>query len=81
MFFRVFETRHWTYERWSLKSPLQSAVWSNSGNMLLFVTREEPAIFCIKFTPGQEVGGAQVATEVADLAPVMQFTQDGEEIR
>ncbi|KAK7073222.1 hypothetical protein SK128_019097, partial [Halocaridina rubra] len=45
-----------------------SAVWSSKGNLLLFVTQEEPLIFSISFIQGEGVGGAQVASQVADLS-------------
>ena len=49
--------------------------------MLLFATRNEPAIFCLKFTSGNEVGGSQVAVQVADLSSVLYTTEDGDEIK
>ncbi|XP_066951219.1 aladin-like [Macrobrachium rosenbergii] len=64
---RVFETQNWSYEWWSLDSPVQSAVWSANGHVLLFVTQEEPVLFCIGFIDGEGVGGAKVAAQVADF--------------
>lgn len=65
---RVFETKNWSYEQWNLDSPVQSAAWSALGNVLLFVTQEDPVLFSIGFIAGEGVGGAQVAAQVADLS-------------
>lgn len=77
---RVFETQNWSYEQWSLESPVQSAVWSSRGHVLLFVTQADPVLYHLTFIPGQGVGGTQVASQVADLTQVFVTTQDGEEM-
>jgi len=75
---RVFESNEWTYEPWKLESPVQSAVWSSSGQILLFVTQDDPVLYCIGFTPGTGVGGTQIAGNVADLSLIELVSEDGE---
>ncbi|KAG7161444.1 Aladin-like [Homarus americanus] len=77
---RVFETRSWTYEQWSLESPIQSAVWSSLGHLLLFVTQDDPVLYYLGFIPGEGVGGTQVAAQVADLTQTLVSDEDGEEV-
>ncbi|XP_045581683.1 aladin [Procambarus clarkii] len=77
---RVFETRSWTYEQWSLESPVQSAVWSSLGHLLLFVTQDDPVLYYLGFIPGESVGGTQVAAQVADLTQTLVADENGEEI-
>ncbi|KAB7501975.1 Aladin [Armadillidium nasatum] len=81
-FLMVFETRNWSFERWSLSFPLQSAVWASNGRILLFVTTKEPFLFCLTFSDEQDgVGGALVATQVADLSATVVPCEDGDEVR
>ncbi|XP_050692794.1 aladin-like [Eriocheir sinensis] len=77
---RIFETQRWTYEQWSLESPVQSAVWSGQGHVLLFVTQADPTLYCLTFVPGEGVGGTQVAAQVADLTQIIVTCKDGEEM-
>ncbi|XP_042878898.1 aladin-like [Penaeus japonicus] len=75
---RVFETCNWTYEQWSLESPIQSAVWSSAGHLLLFVTQDDPLMYYLGFIPGEGVGGTQVAAQVADLTPTEVVDESGD---
>lgn len=77
---RVFEVRNWTYEQWSLESPVQSAVWSSLGHLLLFVTQDDPVLYYLGFVPGEGIGGTQVAAQVADLTHTLVNAEDAEEI-
>ncbi|KAK8750122.1 hypothetical protein OTU49_015246 [Cherax quadricarinatus] len=77
---RVFETRDWTYEQWSLESPVKSAAWSCLGHLLLFVTQDDPVLYYLGFIPGEDIGGTQVAAQVADLTQTLVTDEDGEEI-
>ncbi|XP_076064779.1 aladin-like [Oratosquilla oratoria] len=75
---KVFETKHWNYERWSLESRVESAVWSYSGKYLLFVTQNDPVLYALEFTSERDqVGGSKVAIQVADFTLTELESEDG----
>lgn len=83
--FRVWETHHWTCEKWTqLSGRLQAACWSPDSQILLFCSVSEPAIFSLNFNnmnPGVAgTGGAQTAVKCGDVSTVT-FDVDDEEVR
>lgn len=52
--FRVWTTKNWTPERWTIsKGHIQSAVWSPCSKFLLFITSEESTLYKLQFIEDQ----------------------------
>lgn len=46
--FRVWDSRNWECERWTvLSGRIQSACWANAGTTLIFATTTEPIIYAV----------------------------------
>ena len=48
--FRVWDTNKWLPDRWTiLNGTVQSLAWSPCSSYLLFVTTNEPYLYCLRF--------------------------------
>jgi len=48
--FRVWETKGWTCDRWSVGSGrVAAAAWAPDSLQLVFATTEEPVLYCLSF--------------------------------
>jgi len=64
--FRVWETKGWTCDRWSVGSGrVAAAAWAPDSLQLVFATTEEPVLYCLSFQ-----AGAEAAVPVMDLSMI-----------
>jgi len=64
--FRVWETKGWTCDRWSVGAGrVAAAAWAPDSLQLVFATTDEPVLYCLSFQ-----AGAEAAVPVMDLSMV-----------
>lgn len=76
--FRVYNTETWKSERWTIANGhVQSFQWSPCTRFLLFVTSEDPILYCLGFADEplfnksqKEIHQPQRALPVADLSKI-----------
>lgn len=83
--FRVWESKTWSCEKWSLSSGrCQTACWSPDGNTLLFAMDTEPIVYAVNFSTskdGGEIVGSRSARIFLDLSMVIHSSEDDEQIK
>ncbi|KAL3831795.1 hypothetical protein ACJMK2_023499 [Sinanodonta woodiana] len=85
--FRIWETSHWSCEKWSkCTGRCKAACWSPSGDVLLFTTEHEPIIYYLTFRGMADeskplIGGSQAAVACLDLSEITVKTDSGDDVR
>lgn len=83
--FRVWESKTWSCEKWTLSSGrCQTACWSPNSDALLFAMDTEPLVYAVTFSvtkEGGEIIGSRAARIFLDLSMVSHSSVNDEQIK
>lgn len=73
--FRVWETKRWKFERWTVQSGrVQTASWGADGHLLVFATSEEPCLYSLTFFNNQTIFREEVGLPAVTAQRVLDLT-------
>lgn len=76
--FRVWTTNRWQPERWTVPyGSIQTAAWSPCGQYLLFITTDEPILYCLQFIEEQLYANVTIPKQAIPVANLKKITIDG----